>query len=540
VSQPPQTVQIDYAALRQMFMAEAAEALDEMEQALLALEQHPDDDAGIQTVFRLCHTIKGNASSLRLPALAELAHALEDVLERLRSREMQATDSTVSLLLEALDALRELAPVATEGAPLHRRHAELVARLRLLARPHDGGAGGVAARPSAAASQDASEKGRSRTLRVDVAVLDRILDLTGEIAVARGRLHELLASGPRAASSALEAHREAERLHADLQELVMRVRMVPLGPTLARYARVVRDAAESASKSVRFELRGGDVLVDTKVIEYIVDPITHLVRNAVAHGIESREARAAAGKRPDGLIALSATREGGNILIEVADDGAGLDRGRILETARSRGLVASEAAPSDAEVDRLIFEAGFSTAENVSELSGRGVGLDVVRRNVEALRGTLSVASQAGQGARFTIRLPLTLAIIQGFAVAVGGETFVVPLESVVGCGELPKGGEAGPTELVNLRGEALPCLRLRSRMGVPGGAPAREHVLLVEHRRRRVGLIADELLGDTQTVIKPLGRLFQGLRGVAASTLLGDGRVGLLLDVAAIVDEAA
>ncbi len=541
MSSNTRTVAIDYAAVRQVFLAEAAESLDEMEQALLALEQRPEDDACIQTLFRLSHTLKGNSASLRLAAPAELAHALEDVLERLRSHEMQATDSVVSALLESVDALRELVPVASEGSPLSRRHEELLARVRSLVRPEAAAAAGdEAARPAAEGPRAAAERGRSRTLRVDVATLDRILDLTGEIAVARGRLQELLASSTNTVT-ALEAHLEADRLHADLQELVMRVRMVPLGPMLARHARVVRDAAEGLGKSVRFELNGGDVEVDTKVIEYIADPITHLVRNAVAHGIEAPQARAAAGKRPDGMIVLSATREGGNILIEVSDDGAGLDRERILETARSRGLLAGDGAGlGEAEVHRFIFEAGFSTAAGVSELAGRGVGLDVVRRNVEALRGSLQVASHAGQGTRFTIRLPLTLAIIQGFAVAVGGETFVVPLENVVGCLELPKGGDGAATGVLNLRGEALPCLRLRNRLGVPGTAAGREHVLLVEHHKRRVGLVADELLGDTQAVIKPLGPLFQGLRGVAGSTLLGDGSVGLLLDVATIVDEAA
>jgi two-component system, chemotaxis family, sensor kinase CheA len=279
--------------------------------------------------------------------------------------------------------------------------------------------------------------------------------------------------------------------------------------------------------------------VDTKVVELIADPLTHLVRNAVAHGIERPDARAAAGKDPCGTVRVQAVRETGRIVVSVSDDGAGLDRARILEAARRRG-VAEEAALAEADVQRLIFEPGFTTASAVDSLSGRGVGLDVVRRNVESLRGSLSVSSVAGQGTTFTIRLPLTLAIIQGFAVAVSDEAFLVPLESVLSCVDVPAGTDiTRETGVLDLRGEVIPFVRLRHRLGISGEPPRREHAVIVQHRDRRVGLVADVLLGDTQAVIKPLGRLLRARPGLAGSTIRGNGTVALLLDVSALVEEA-
>jgi len=537
VSEFQEMLAIDYAALREVYRAEAEEALAAMAQALLRRETQPEDEQSVATLFRLAHTLKGNAASLRLGRLAELTHVLEDVLDALRRRTLPSGDGLVTLLLEAADALRELVASADADGPLVPRHQAVLERLRLVlsapqARDAESTETTLQPAPAAVPSQL-----RSRTLRIDLLTLDKLLDVTGEIAVAHGRLQQALLQD---SARAREAHDESERLHAELQQLVIRVRMVPLGPTLSRATRVLRDAAAAAGKSARLLLRGEDVEVDTKVVEHIADPLTHLVRNAVAHGIEAPAARRAAGKPETGSVVITAKREPGCIAIEIADDGAGLDGERIVEQARSRGLVAADASADDAALlQRLIFEPGLSTAANVSELSGRGVGLDVVRKNVETLRGSLRVQSRRGEGTRFTIRLPLTLAIVQGFGVSVADESFVVPLENVLTCVELQAGQQTErETDVLNLRGDALPLLRLRRRLALPGERPEREHVLVVQQGERRVGLVVDRLLGDLQTVIKPLGRLFQGLPGVAGTTILGDGRVALLLDVPALVDE--
>jgi two-component system chemotaxis sensor kinase CheA len=320
----------------------------------------------------------------------------------------------------------------------------------------------------------------------------------------------------------------------------MRMRLVPLGPVFRQHLRTVRDAAAARGKQVQLTLEGEDVEVDASVVDHLRDPLTHMIRNAVDHGIEMPDARRASGKDPTGTVALRARHEGGTVVIELADDGAGLRRDRILARARERGLIAEGAELSEAEAHRLIMEPGFSTAETVSELSGRGVGMDVVRRNVEALRGSIEIASRPGAGTTITTRLPLTVAIIDGFTVSVGSESYVIPLDAVTEClamaaDERREDGRG----VFSLRGAPLPYVRVRSLFGVAGAPPARENMVVVRHGARLAGLVVDELLGGGQAVVKPLGKMFQRLPGVSGSTILGDGRVALILDVADLLQRA-
>jgi two-component system chemotaxis sensor kinase CheA len=338
--------------------------------------------------------------------------------------------------------------------------------------------------------------GKSRTLRVDIDKLDRMLNLTGEIAIARGRLTEMLTHASEfSAADLLEAHQDADRLYLELQEQVMKVRMVRIGPLFRQFSRTIRDVAGAAGKVVRLVIEGEEVEVDTAVIENIRDPLAHMIRNAIDHGIEAPEVRAAAGKDPCGLITLGAYHAGGSIVIRMTDDGAGFDRERIIARAREIGYIFDADKLTDQDVYRMVFEAGFSTAESVTGLSGRGVGMDVVRRNIESLRGTISVESRAGRGATITVRLPLTLAIIDGFSVGVGGETYVVPLDTVVECLELPGDIHTkadNETGVINLRGEPLPFLRLRDHFDVLGDAPERESVVVVQYESGRAGIAVD------------------------------------------------
>jgi two-component system chemotaxis sensor kinase CheA len=381
-----------------------------------------------------------------------------------------------------------------------------------------------------------------RTLRVDIDKLDRMMNLTGEIAVTRGRLKQLLADvGGPVGVEILEAQGEADRLSMDLQELVMKVRMVPLGPLFHQYVRTVRDVAAAHGRQARLIIEGEDVEVDTTVVQHIHDPLTHMIRNALDHGIESPEVRRSQGKDPCGSVTLRAYREAGSIVIQLADDGAGLDRERILARARSLALVAEGESLSDREIHRLVLEPGFSTAQEITDLSGRGVGLDVVRRNVERLRGSVGIESREGEGTTITLRLPLTLAIIAGFAVGVENETYLIPLDAVVECLELPREEcpHADGRGVLSLRGAALPYLRLREHFRLPGAAPSREQVVVIRHEGGQAGIVVDALYGEGQTVIKPLGRLFQGLPGIVGSAILGSGRVALILDVEALLREA-
>jgi two-component system chemotaxis sensor kinase CheA len=342
------------------------------------------------------------------------------------------------------------------------------------------------------------------------------------------------------APEALEAHQDAAQLHVELQELVMQVRMVPVGPILKQYVRTARDLAAAQGKLARVVIEGEDVEVDTTIVEHLRDPLTHMIRNALFHGIETPEARRAAGKDPCGVISLSAWREAASIVIQLADDGAGFNRDRIVEEARRRGLANEPENLPDPELYRLVFEPGFSTAESVTEWSGRGMGMDVVRERIAALRGSIAIESLPGAGTSIRIRLPLTLAIIEGFGVGIGGETYVIPVDRVVECMELPPSGRAGQRGaqgILELRGEALPYVRLRDLFAAGQIPAARESVVIVRHDFSRVGIVVDQLYGQSQAVIKPLGELFHGVRGLCGSTILGDGRVAFILDVPGLLE---
>jgi two-component system chemotaxis sensor kinase CheA len=542
-------MEINRQMLLQSFREETEECLAQMEQLLLALETHPEDRELISSLFRAAHTIKGNASLLEFNDLARSLHNLEDVLDVFRSQALVPSQDVINILLQSVDAFRQMARKTVEGQdPLLPAHKQLFARLADVAAEFKKNETSTNPEPSDSPVPDPQadsqvSKTAIQNLRVDVGKLDRMLNLTVEFAIGQGRLRRMIEEKYVATASGtevLETQHGLEALFLDLQELVMKIRMVPVGPTFHRFARSVRDTARKSGKLARMLIVGEDVEVDTTILEHIHDPLMHMVRNSVDHGLESPEVRRAAGKDPSGKIVLKAFHDSGSIVVEISDDGAGLDHERILQHARKQGIIPEAARLTESEIHNLIFQPGFSTAEKVSELSGRGVGLDVVRRNVNALSGAIHVASQKGQGTTFTIRLPLTLAIIDGFAVKVDTETYVIPLSSVQECLELPRekhrSEEGG---VINLRGEALPYVRLRDLFGSGGSAPAREKIIVVEYQGGRAGLAADELLGEQQAVIKPLGRLFQGIRGVSGSTILGNGRVALILDVPALCREA-
>ena len=539
---------INRETVLQSFREETDELLAQMEQSLLALESKPDDPELISSIFRAAHTLKGNASLLQFTAVTQALHSLEDLLDKLRSGAIRITSDIISILLESVDVSRHLAQrmLAGEEAllPAHQEFFSRLAHIASESQPEE-----VAARAdTVAARSDAAHPGApggkvAPSLRVDVGKLDRMLNLTVEFAIAQGRMRRML-HDKYAVSAAgreiLETHQSLEALFLELQELVMKTRMVPVGPIFHRFARSVRDMARKSGKLARMVVVGEDVELDTTMLEHIHDPLLHIIRNAVDHGLETPDKRREAGKDPSGKIMLETFHDSGNIVVRISDDGAGLDHARILQHARSRGIISEGSHPSESDIHNLLFQPGFSTAEKVSELSGRGVGLDVVRRNVNALSGTVDVESNKGRGTTFTIRLPLTLAIIDGFAVKVDTETFVVPLNAVKECLELPaenhRSLEGG---VINLRGEALPYIRLRDLFRTGGTTQSRERILVIEHQGGRAGLAADELLGEQQAVVKPLGALFQGIPGVSGSTILGDGRVALILDVPAIYREA-
>jgi two-component system chemotaxis sensor kinase CheA len=375
-----------------------------------------------------------------------------------------------------------------------------------------------------------------RYIRVQADRLDAVINLLGELVIA-GAGATLLARETHG-EALIEANLHMNSLIEEIRNGTLGLRMVPVGETFSRFRRVVRDTASSLGKEVNFEIVGGDAELDKSMVEKIADPLMHLVRNSLDHGLEPPQERMAAGKPAAGKLTLSARHETGAILIRIEDDGRGINRERVLQRAWNRGLVEPGIVPSDDDINMLIFEPGFSTAEQVTNLSGRGVGMDVVRRNIEALRGSLRLNSNPGQGLQVDIRLPLTLAIIDGFMVGVGKSTFVLPLESVVEViesgGDNVRVDERG-RHCVELRGAVLPVVRLRTLYTVESDLPERVSVVVVHSPRGKYGIEVEVLLGQNQTVIKPLGRLFKTLRGISGSSILGNGEVALILDVVSL-----
>lgn len=500
----------------QTFLAESLDGLNEMERSLLSLESNPDDAGPLSIAFRVAHTIKGNAASLGYPPVTRVAHALEDRLEQLRQKTPRPI---ISLLLEAVDALRAQMGQLAEGH-------EPAGYEGLIARLSDGAA-------TTAPQQRAAESPAqlARTLRVDVDKLDRMLDLSGEVAIARGRLRALCLEGPpalREVADDLDQHCRA------LQDQILRARALPIGPFLMLQARTVRDAAASLGKKAVVRVEADGVDVDNSVLEALRDPLMHLVRNAVAHGIEAPAARKARGKDPVGTVLLRAHQEPGCVVVEIRDDGHGFDRDRIAARAKELGM---PAAPAGDQLFEVVFQPGFSTAAAVDELSGRGIGMDVVRHNVEKLRGTVSIESVAGAGATVTLRLPVTLAVLDAFFVESAGKIWALPLDVVSECLDV-SALAPGHTGLLPLRGQAVPWLRLSRQFGLPGDS-TREGMVVVQHGGQRAGLVVDRFNGEGQAVLKPLGPALRGARGVTGGALLGNGAVALILDVPALLSAA-
>ncbi|KTB72285.1 MULTISPECIES: chemotaxis protein CheA [Pseudomonas] len=390
-------------------------------------------------------------------------------------------------------------------------------------------------RPSSASEQKNKD---GRYVRVNADKLDELINLVGELVIASAGASLLARSCDN--DPLQEASSTVSGLVEQILDGALHLRMIPIGDTFNRFRRVVRDVSQELGKDIDLIINGAETELDKTVVEKIGDPLMHLLRNSMDHGIESAEARRAAGKPAKGHLSLNAYHDSGSIVIEIADDGAGLNRERILDKAQQRGLVAAGASLTDQDIYNLIFEPGFSTAEAVTNLSGRGVGMDVVKRNITLLRGTVDLDSQPGQGTIVRIRLPLTLAIINGFLVGIDQSTYVIPLDMVQECIELDEQNRhlTRDSGYLDLRGEVLPLVYLRDHFNHEGPAARRQNVVVVRYAEHKAGLVVDDLLGEFQTVIKPLGKLFGALRGISGSTILGSGAVALILDIPALLNQ--
>lgn len=526
---------IDRAALMRSFLDESEELLVQLERSALELGDKPGDVALVEEMFRCAHTLKGNASCVGFDAFMALAHEIEGLFAGVTVRHKPAGRTLVTLSLASVDALRERLRLeqAGEQKPTFAE-AELLRHIAAWLASDDD-LDDTQANVKAPVEEVTA---KSRTLRVEVERLDQLVDLVGEVAIAQGRLSLSLEQGDPA--ERLTALQNAQTLFRNLQEQVLRLRLVPLGPTFERFRRATRDLAEAAGKQAELVVEGADVEVDMALADALRDPLGHMVRNSIDHGLETPAERVARGKPALGRITLRARHEGNHVVIEVDDDGRGLDPDKLVERARRLGI---EATSGEADaIYELAFTPGLTTKDTVTKLSGRGIGMDVVRRNIEALRGSVSLSSRPGKGVTALLRVPLTVAVIQGFGVRVGVETYILPLDSILECVNLDRDASmrSAVGGVIELRGKPLPFLSLRQKFSTAPTNEQRRAVVVLEHGGQRAGLEVDALLGEVQTVIKPLGPLFADLKVASGSAVLGDGRVALVLDVGSLLRSVA
>jgi two-component system chemotaxis sensor kinase CheA len=536
------------------FVLESREHLANIEQELLRLENAPEDTEAVHALFRSFHTIKGLAAIAGTETAREVAHQTENLLDEVRGGSRPVTSALIDLALASADFLGEVVSAAEQidrgqETPIPDDAGPLLGQL-YAAINHEAPA---EAPPAADTPAQASpgkrtvpaqaRAGGQSAVKVDTAKLDQLVDLVGELVIAQSLVQldpALLGLGDPKTAKNLN---QLGRITTELQKTAMSLRVVPVGQTFRRMARVFRDLVRESNKLATLELAGEDAELDRTIVEQLADPLMHMVRNAVDHGLERPADREAAGKPAEGVIRLAATHQSGHVVIEVSDDGRGLDQERILRKAVERGLVKEQTQLSRSEILDLIFEPGFSTSEKVTAISGRGVGMDVVKREIEKLRGRVEVRSEAGKGTTFLLRVPLTLANIDALVVKHAANRFILPLFTVREI--LKPGGQNIHTleerhEVALLRDRVVPVLRMETLLGesvvsrIDGRirTTAESVLVVVESGPRRVALAVDEVIGKQEVVIKSLGDWMGRVRGVAGGAILGDGSVGIILDL--------
>jgi two-component system chemotaxis sensor kinase CheA len=536
-----------------IFVGEALEHLGSIETSVLALEKAGDDAEALAEVFRLFHTLKGNAGALGFTHIQQLAHGLEDLLDRARAGEHQIGGPEIDVVFAAVDLITGMVrdaqgrdPASTVDDYTDQRIALQGAIARLLGEPggesaDDGGIGEPIDEPAYAWRTVGAGQGAALpTIKVDTQKLDSLVDLVGELVIMQSMIHQH--SGILSPDEPLNRTlAQFQRLTHDVHQGAMAMRLVPIRHTFVRMHRLVRDLSLKSGKAVDLALSGTEIELDRKVVDEIADPLMHMLRNSVDHGIEDPETRSRTGKPRRGQLSLSASHQSGSVLITVSDDGRGLDAEKLYERGLVRGLVEPGPRPSDAELHALIFRPGFSTANAVTEISGRGVGMDVVRRSVEALRGRIEIRSRPSEGTTFLIRLPLTLATIEGLLLDVSGQRFVLPTFSVQeSMRPAPERMRAVPGHgwLVDVRNQLIPVVRLADLFNIPGAVadPLKAVLVVIDDDGRRLALMVDQLLGKENLVIKSLGETFINVDGVAGGAILGDGRIGLIIDAGGLI----
>ena len=582
----------------QDMLTESIEGLDRYDAAILLLEKGEATSDTLNDVFRVIHSLKGTAGCLGFHRVEKLAHSGEHLLEALRSNLLKVTPAITAGLLRLSDTLRKLLnciekagtdvgelditilaaelialrdePEGARETPALAAKAEPDSIVEAPAAPQGWGlfdeapapvASPVVPEPVQKASTQPSDSApaanasvpgavANSSVRVDVGLLDKLMNLVGELVLSRNQLTQVAQGRQISREAAIEVSQRLNLVTTELQEGVMKTRMQPIGTVWAKFPRIVRDIAHEMGKSVRLETIGAETELDRTIIESIRDPLTHIIRNSIDHGVESPEKRAQAGKPVEGHILMRAYHEGGQVNIEIIDDGAGINLARVRQKAIEKGLVTQEegARLSEREVTNLIFLPGFSTAEKITNVSGRGVGMDVVKTNIEKIGGSVDLQTAAGQGTTLKIKIPLTLAIVPALIVKAGGERFAIPQVSLLELVRIE--GKAAETAIENiygspvfrLRSQLLPLVFLHKELRLPGPSAIGEqafNIIVLQADQRQFGLVVDDICDSEEIVVKPLGKHLKGLPMFAGATIMGDGRVALILDALGLAQHA-
>ncbi len=545
------------------FISESTESLETLDQKFVELEKKPGDVALLNDIFRSIHTIKGAAGFLGFDQMVEVTHVTEDVLNKLRKSEMRVTPAVMDAILRAVDLIRVILVNIREKNGKKEDTSGIIAVLGGILNVGPSGPDGPAPgaespapdeeqkQPRADEGQGVAGASKDQSIRVDIDRLDTVLNLAGELVLSRNRLMRL---GARLSESGVEGELQSQvgeaiaqldLVTSDLQLGVMKIRMQPIAKVFNKFPRIVRDLARQTGKQVELVLSGEETEMDKTVIEEIGDPLVHLIRNAVDHGMETPEERAEKGKPPCGTISLCAYQEGRNIIVSVSDDGKGIDPEAVKRSAVEKGVISAEEAERLSERDALglIFLPGFSTAKEVSSISGRGVGMDVVKTNISRINGTTSIDSEIGKGTTILFRLPLTLAIIQALTVEAGGEVYAIPLSNVIE--NIRVTGDEIKTiegrEAINIRDRVIPVVRLGALVSGEDspGQSEWKYIVVIGIGEKTFGILVDRLHGQEEIVMKSMSEYLKGTEGVAGACITGDGNVILILDMAGLLTSA-
>ena len=555
----------DFAPMIPDFVSEAEEHLQSAEAGLLEIENNPSDTEGVNLIFRAFHNIKGVTGFLALDEMGSLAHSAENMLDLARKGKLLLEGSNIDLVFESIDVMKSMVSnltKAVENGGLITPQKNLGPLLKKL----DACSNAQSPLSSADNSPGTTSKSKldkvsdtdistddaeiavnfksgssEEKIRVSVSRLDNLVNMVGEMMIAQSMVTQQVFEMLAPEHELCRTVSQQNKMIRELQDLSMSMRMVPIQGVFQKIARIVRDLSHKANKNISFSTIGDETELDRHVVDQLSDPLVHMIRNCVDHGIESKQERASAGKDPIGHIQVRAFRRADNVIIEITDDGKGLDKDSILKKAIDHGVVSDSEELSEKSIYKLIFHPGLSTAQEVTSVSGRGVGMNIVKKNIKALRGKIDINTTLGKGTVFTISMPLTLAMIDSQIVRVGQEQYIIPTGSIEQSFR-PKPEQLtsvqGQGEMVSIRGEVLPMIRLNRLFGTKPDSedPTKSSLVIVESDDQKACLLVDELLGQQQVIIKNLGQWFGGIEGVSGGTIMSDGRVSLILDILGLI----